>query len=396
MRACFSSGRWVSLSLVFATALPGTRSAPIAWERVSLAMPESIWSVAVADVNGDGKQDLIAVGVTQVIAVLQPGGTQRILFDAKDGKMLYAVTLDMDADGDLDLAIGRYLVPEIEHRKAVAAGKAATKPVGPDFSIGWLENTGASGTPWSLHVIDRELNGTHGLWVGDVDGDGRRDLIANSISGPAFPNSVVWFRTPARGGDPFVRHIVTKSGADGRPHYLDFGDVNRDGRGDILLGDSGGGTFTWWERPTAGGESWTKHLIAREAGATNLKLADVDGDGKPDVVGSCGHGKGVYWFRGDTWERQSIDAALANPHALAVGDFDRDGDMDVATASYTAFVVRWYENDGRGNFTAHTIESENRQQAYDLKALDVDGDGALDLVLAGRESRNLVWYRNRR
>jgi hypothetical protein len=95
-------------------------------------------------------------------------------------------------------------------------------------------------------------------------------------------------------------------------------------------------------------------------------------------------------------ERQAIDAALANPHALAVGDFDRDGDMDVATASYTAFVVRWYENDGRGNFTAHTIESENRQQAYDLKALDVDGDGALDLVLAGRESRNLVWYRNRR
>lgn len=388
--------RWVSLVLVHVAALMEGWAASVKWERVSFAMPESIWSVAACDVNADGKQDLIAVGVTQVIAVLQPGGAQRTLFDAQDGKMLYAVTLDMDGDGDLDLALGRYLVPWIEHRKAVAAGKAATKPVGSDFSIGWLENTGASAAPWPLHVIDRELNGTHGLWVGDVDGDGRHDLIANSISGPAFSNSVVWFRTPARGQSVFSRHVVTKSGADGRPHYLEFGDVDRDGRGDILLGDSGGGTFTWWQRPAASSESWTKHLIAREPGATNLKLADVDGDGKPDVVASCGHGKGVYWFRGDTWERQAIDAALANPHALATGDFDRDGDMDVATASYTAFVVRWYENDGRGNFTAHTIESENRQQAYDLKALDVDGDEALDLVLAGRESRNLVWYRNRR
>ena len=377
-------------------ALMDGRAASVAWERVSYAMPESIWSVAACDVNADGKNDLIAIGVTQVIAVLQPDGVQRTLFDARDGKFLYGVTLDVDADGDLDLALGRYLVPEIEHRKAVAAGKTATKPVGPDFSIGWLENTGVRATPWPLHVIDRELNGTHGLWVGDVDGDGRADVIANSISGPAFPNSVVWFRSPARGQNVFSRHVVTKSGADGRPHYLDFGDVDQDGRGDILLGDSGGGTFTWWQRPNSGGEPWTKHLIAREPGATNLKLADVDGDGKPDVVASCGHGKGLFWFRGNKWERHVIDSAVATPHALAIGDFDRDGDVDVATASYTAFVVRWYENDGRGNFTARDIDTENRQQAYDLKAIDVDGDGALDLVLAGRESRNLVWYRNRR
>ena len=80
---------------------------------------------------------------------------------------------------------------------------------------------------------------------------------------------------------------------------------------------------------------------------------------------------------------------------IAAGDFDGDGDLDVAVASFTEFVVRWYENRGRGEFTPHDIESGNQQQAYDLKATDLDGDGRLDLILAGRESRNAVWYKNR-
>lgn len=164
---------------------------------------------------------------------------------------------------------------------------------------------------WPLHVVDRELNGIHGLCAGDVDHDGRPDVISSSITGPFFPNSIAWFQLSRRG--PEARHIVTKSGADGRPHYLDFADMNGDGRGDILL-----------------------------------------------------------------------------------GDFDGDGDVDVAVASYTAFVVRWYENDGRGYFTAHDIDTGNRQQAYDLKSADVDGDGRPDLILAGRESRNAVLYCNRR
>ena len=91
-----------------------------------------------------------------------------------------------------------------------------------------------------------------------------------------------------------------------------------------------------------------------------------------------------------------IDVDLATPHALAVGDFDGDGDLDVAVASYTAFIVRWYENDGRGGFTPHDIDVGHQQQAYDLKAADLDGDGRIDLILAGRETRNAVVYFNRR
>jgi hypothetical protein len=343
--------------------------------------------VSTADLNRDGRLDLVAMGETKVFVLSAPDWKEHLFFDSKEPKMLYCVALDMNGDHQVDIAVGRYRVPWIEYREGLKTGKNVERPMGPEFSIGWLENSGNLDRPAPLHVLDRELNGTHGLAVGDVNGDGVADLIADSIIGPSFPNSVVWFQMPS--GE---RHIVAQNSADGRPHYLDFADINADGRGDILLGDSQGGTFTWWEQQKE--RAWLKHLIAKEPGATNIRPADINHDGKLDVVGSCGHGKGVFWFEAPGWTKHVIDAAINSPHALAVADFDGDGDLDVAIASFTDFVVRWYENDSKGNFTKHDIDTGNHQQAYDLKAVDLDGDGQVDLILAGRESRNAVWYRN--
>jgi hypothetical protein len=364
------------------------------WARTAFPLPESIWSVDALDANADGKPDLIAMGETKVFALIAPDWKSHLLVDTREPKMLYCVALDADGDGDQDLAVARYQVPWIEFRKARAAGKEAMEPKGPDFSVAWIENTGRVGNESPLHVLDRELNGIHGLWTGDVNGDGRKDLISDSIMGPLFPKSLAWFETPPRGVKTFARHIITKDGADGRPHYLDFADLNGDGRGDLLVGDSGGGTFTWWHNPGNTNQPWAKHQIAKENGATNIKAVDLNRDGKLDAVASCGHGKGVFWFEGPDWKKHVIDADLRDPHALATGDFDGDGDMDVATASFTAFVVRWYRNDGNGSFTPQDIDTVNKQQAYDLKTVDIDQDGRLDLILAGRESRNAVLYRN--
>lgn len=366
-----------------------TSSHAVDWERHAFRLPESIWSVEAVDWNGDGRQDLIAMGESKVFVLVAPDWKEHLLFDSHEPKLLYCVAIDMDGDGDLDLALGRYRVPWIEYREALKAGKQAEPPTGPEFSIGWLENAGILNESAHLHVVSRELNGTHGLCIGDVNGDGTKDLIADSIMGPSFPNSVLWFEVPSG-----QRHVVSRNGADGRPHYLDFADLNRDGRGDILLGDSQGGTFTWWKQGR--GETWQKHLVAREPGATNVRAADLNRDGKLDFVGSCGHGRGVFWFEAPKWIKHEIDPAIQSPHALAVADFDGDGDFDVAIASFTEFIVRWYENDSRGDFTAHDIESANHQQAYDLKTADINHDGRPDLILAGRESRNAVWYENRK
>jgi len=370
----------------------GAESSRLTWERHATPLPDSIWSVEAIDANRDGKLDLIAMGQSKVFALVAPAWKVEELIDTKEPKMLYCVALDMDLDGDMDLAVGRYRVPWIEYRQGKKDGKAVSEPQGPEFSIAWIENTGHAGAPWPLHILDRELNGTHGLWVGDVNGDGIKDLLADSIMGPTFPKTLVWFQIPRPGGKEFTRHLITKGGADARPHYLEFADINRDGRGDVVVGDPDGATFTWWENPMEANLPWVRHLIAREKGATNVKAADVNADGLLDVVGSCGHGLGVFWFEGPAWNKHVIDEDLRDAHALALGDFDRDGDLDVATASFGMKRVRWYENDGRGAFTPHDIDTMNGQEAYDLKAVDLNGDGKLDLILAGRETRNVVWY----
>ena len=353
----------------------GAKTGSPVWVRNSLPLPESIWSVEAVDANADGKLDLIAMGETKIFALLAPDWKPQVLLDTKEPKMLYCVALDADRDGDLDIVVGRYRVPWIEYHQAREAGKTADEPKGPDFSIAWIENPGRAGAPWSWHVIDRDFNGIHGLWTGDVNGDGAKDLLADSIMGPLFPKSLAWFETPTGGEKSFKRHIITNGGADGRPHYLDFADLNGDKRGDLLVGDSGGGTFTWWEQGAGIDQPWIKHLIAKENGATNIKAADMNRDGVPDAVASCGHGTGVFWFEGPSWKKHVIDANLRDPHALALGDFDGDGDLDVAVASFGAKLVRWYENDGKGAFTPHEIDTTNQQEAYDLKAVDLDGDG---------------------
>ncbi len=369
----------------------------ISWERHSAELPEGIWSVEAIDVNGDGKLDLIAMGETKVYALIAPEWKPDLLFDGKEPKFLYCVALDMDGDGDLDLALGRYRVPWAEYREARAAGKSAPEPKSPDFSLAWIENPGRDRRAWQLHILDRELNGIHGLCAADIDGDGKKDLISDSIMGPAFPKSLVWFN----GGkqlprDATLRHVITHVGADGRPHYLEVADLDGDGLSELLLGDSGGGTFTFWKRKADLQQPWTKHLIAKENGATNIRAARINRDSMIDVVGSCGHGRGVFWFEAPGWSKHPIDPEFATPHALACADFDGDGDIDVAAASFTALEVRWYENDGNGNFVTHTIDTGHQQQSYDMKTVDLDGDGRTDLILAGRETRNAVWFRNRK
>jgi hypothetical protein len=87
---------------------------------------------------------------------------------------------------------------------------------------------------------------------------------------------------------------------------------------------------------------------------------------------------------------------LATPHALALGEFDGDGDVDIAVRSARRSPCGWFEKDGRGGFSPHDIETGHRQNDHDPNAVDLDGDGRIDLILAGRESRNVVVYFNRK
>ncbi|HRX77915.1 MAG TPA: VCBS repeat-containing protein, partial [Pirellulaceae bacterium] len=311
-------------------------------------------TAVAADFTGDKLVDVIcnAGGATRLLVA--PDWTEVILDgDSKRG-LIHSETMDVDRDGDPDFIATRY------------------KP----GLIFWLERPeDPLQDRWTYHLVDDQVDGIHGLLVGEVDGDGQPDLLANSAqpAGP-FANSLVWYKPPtnAREAKQWPRYVFAQGDAPGLSHYLGVGDVNGDGRPDAASAAKGGEQdpsgqgewFAWWEAPEDPTGVWRKHLLAdKQPGATNIHPADVNGDGKTDFVASRGHGHGLVWFEDPTWKMHDIQTTFEGPHCLAVTDLDGDGDIDAATCAKDDQVAAWFENDGQGNFTTHVIGTE--QAAYD-------------------------------
>jgi len=356
------------------------------WRKQVVHSGEHCNTAVAADFTGDGKVDIISNSRGRTRLFIAPNWHEVLLDEHPDHDCIHSETLDVDGDGDPDWVGARY-EPGL---------------------ILWLENPGgerAARGGWTARIVDDQVVGIHGLLVGDVDADGKPDLIANSAQPKGeFPESVVWYRTPSQPpmATGWPRFVAADRDAPGLTHYLGIGDLNGDGRPDLMTAAKGGPTapegtgdwFAWWEAPadpTARG--WKQHLVARgEPGATNILPGDLNGDGRCDLFCSRGHGFGLVWFSGPDWRPHPIDDALEGPHCLALADLDGDGDLDGATCAKDSQRVAWFENDGRGNFKTHVI-GEN-QAAYDIRAVDLDGDGDRDLLIAGQTSKNVVWYAN--
>jgi VCBS repeat protein len=315
-----------------------------------------------------------------------------MLFSAPDWKstvlrsgirVIQSEALDIDHDGRIDYIASQYH-PGL---------------------IFWLEHPkDALREPWTFHGIDDftqgGADGVHGLFLADLDGDGKPELVASSgWNDGNFPDSIVWYRIPAdpRNAKQWERFVIADRDAPGFNHYLAVGDVNGDGRLDAATGAKSGpqgNWFAWWEQPVEIAKPWKKHVIAtNQPGATNILIADLNGDGKPDFLASRGHGKGVVWFEAPARTQHVIEDRMIGPHALGIADIDHDGDPDVVVCSKDSGILAWFENDGKGNFTEHRIYED--QSAYQIRLVDMDGDGAMDILVAGQESQNVVWYENR-
>jgi hypothetical protein len=353
-------------------------------------------------------------------------------------------TADMNHDGVPDVVAGPYyyLGPDYTQRREIYA--AATYSPSSEFSNdswldfaydftgdGWpdLITTGAGkqttlyvnprGEPrrWDKYVVVPQSN-TEIALLKDIDGDGRPDLVLG------LGGVLVWAQPdPANPTGKWVVHQI--SGPNGvSAHGLGVGDINGDGRPDVLTNTG------WYEQPPKGStEPWTFHPEDFGArGGAEMAVYDVNGDGLNDVVTALNaHGFGLAWFEqkrdaagkisfvrhmimDDFSTKNAGDVTFTELHGSTSGDVDGDGIPDFIVGKrywshrdtytdpdpYGPPVLYWYRTvrdksaPGGARFVPELIHNRSGAGSQVI-ALDLNHDGALDIVVSTNRGTFIFW-----
>jgi hypothetical protein len=217
-----------------------------------------------------------------------------------------------------------------------------------------------------------------GKAIGDINGDGKIDLVVGGYTS----GGLVWYENPS-----WIKHTVSTRAGFRTDHQVR--DIDRDGRNDIVsLGAdaSGSPVLEWFKNPGSTG-TWTATIIAQQT-LHDVEVADLDGDGKFDCVArdqqvfGSGHGDVIYVYIQKTpasWT--AISFPCANGEGLKVADINRDGKPDIIING------TWFENLGNGTaWAAHSYTSTYTHPSVTVDVADINGDGRVDIVLAPAET----------
>ncbi|MHC4242589.1 MAG: FG-GAP repeat domain-containing protein [Planctomycetota bacterium] len=348
--------------------------------------------VAVGDVNHDGKTDILAGDVWYEaprwkMHEVRPVGKY-------DGTKGYSQTFanfaqDVNGDGWVDsIIIGM-----------------------PSEPCWWYENPKNKSGHWKKRmVVDSACNETPVFL--DLLGNGQPVLVfAVRPKG-----QMAWFGVPNDLEGLWDMHIIAAGpdapGTKKYSHGLGVGDVNGDGRNDVLIKEG------WWEAPRDRTKTnWKFHPANLGPDCADLLVYDVDGDGDGDVITSSAHNYGIWWFEqrrgadGPQFEQHLISKEFSQPHAIRLIDMNGDGIKDLVTGKRhfahqgrdpggkDPAMMYWFEirhrQKGKVEFNMHVID-DGSGVGTQFEVIDINGDNRPDIVTSNKSGVHVFIQRRRR
>lgn len=378
-----------------------------AWERIKVDETFRAEGVAAGDFNKDGKLDIAAGDVWyaapdwKMTQFRQPLTQQGKPTDKYDGSKGYSncfasFTHDVNGDGWDDLIVVGY----------------------PGDPFYWYENPRNKVGHWKQSEIWHSACNETVLFT-DVTGDGKPELVLGSqperqmgyVSLPSVEKCYEkWVFTPiSESGEP------NQNGTFKYYHGLGTGDVNGDGRIDVII------PHGWWEGPQKiSSDLWTFHpqpLAKDNKGnpvpASNIHVIDLDLDGDNDIILSSAHAFGIWWFENpgssstEGFKYHLIDESFSQTHALALVDLLGPGKKALVTGKryfahmgsdpgeHDPVVMHWFDIErtkGQApKFTKHEITAgKDTGVGTQFQMIDFNKDGTLDIVLSNKKGVNVL------
>ncbi|MCP4203406.1 MAG: VCBS repeat-containing protein [bacterium] len=301
---------------------------------------------------------------------------------------------DLDGDGDLD---------------ALAA--AATD--GMQGEVGWWRYNSVSGSFGNRIAIDNTYCGARDVHAVDLDGDGDLDVVSTSFFGDVemtvcdgattHLGELAWWENTAGDASTWsAKKSITN--AITQMDIVTSADLDCDGDVDLVGAVRGDDQIRWWESDgTPGDGGWTEHEldVAAELDASSVAIADFDSDGDPDVAGTASGADDVLWWQNDGspadggWMRHTVDGDFSDAQSVAAADINADGKPDVVASSPTGDEIAWFENDGTPTGWSKRPIDVTLDSIYLVRTRDVDLDGDADVLAAAGVAGIVSWYENR-